>query len=318
MSDAPSAAAGVVLVEAAAGPQVVVRSTSSCSSGNVADVDAAVGHELPVGVAVGLEERRHRRLVLGDGPERGSGACTPMKWSTQALRSASHLGPAYAGFWVLWSPFVSTSRFGTPCTCSHRCVGPRGPVCSSWYAPVMCDRHVDLVDVGDQRAGPEPLVVGLVEALHQRVVERWCGAWSSVLLRAAARRSVPTSSGLLGADDAGGDAAEQVVRGADAAGPQRAGSRSCDAARVRDAAVQVVDQARQRRSRGGACGRVAAIMKPVMPPYEWPMSATSPFDHGCAGDPLVDDVLAVLGALAAEEVELAARAAGAAHRRVDR
>ena len=31
------------------------------------------------------------------------------------------------------------------------------------------------------------------------------------------------------------------------------------------------------------CGCVAATMKPVMPPYEWPRMPTSPLDHGWFG-----------------------------------
>jgi hypothetical protein len=58
-------------------------------------------------------------------------------------------------------------------------------------------------------------------------------------------------------------------------------------------------------------------MNPVIPPYEWPMMPTLPFDH-VPGDPAVDDLLAVERGAPGEEIELAARAAGPADAGVHR
>ena len=178
----------------------------------------------------------------------------------------------------------------------------------------MCIGHVDLLDVGDQRAGSEPLAVGLVQTLYERVVEDGAPLGQGVV--GADLPAVGDVVGLLGAQDAGGHAAEQVVREADAAGPGEGEPVVAHAAGIGDAPVQVVDETRQRRR--------PEVLRPGRRDHEPGDAAVGVAQERdvavrprLAGDELVDEVLAVLGALAAEEVELAARAASAPHGRVD-
>ena len=122
-------------------------------------------------------------------------------------------------------------------------------------------------------------------------------------------------TGPLRANQARQQTTADVVRGADPARPDEREAVVADPARVHDPAVEIVDQSRdghglqvlrlrgRHHETGDAAVRVAEDADGAVRPR-------------LVGDPVVDDLLAVERGAPGEEVELAARAAGAAHRRV--
>src|SRR5437763_1020597 len=102
-----------------------------------------------------------------------------------ALRSCHTSGPVEPGFCASWLPFSSSSRLSGALTAAcHRCVGPLGPVCSSWGAQVgrlgcrdleAGDPAVGVPDDGDVAVAPrllgDPLVDDELAVLRRLAAE---------------------------------------------------------------------------------------------------------------------------------------------------